>query len=128
MTRYIDADALFKAYERTGWYNNADRDEIAEKLLLEQPTVEAEPHWIPCGERLPRENEDVLVSYREKDASAAHVTGVTITSYGSVCFGCKEIHALKEWRQPFLYFHANYEVVAWMPLPKPYEVEDEKTD
>ena len=41
--RLIDADALFKAYEGTGWYNNADRDEIAERLLLEQPTIDAVP-------------------------------------------------------------------------------------
>ena len=53
MERLIDADALFKAYENVGWYNNADRDEIAEKILLEQPTVDAEPvrhgRWIDRG-------------------------------------------------------------------------------
>lgn len=43
MSRYIDADALFKTFEETEWYNNADRDEIAERLLLEQPTVDAVP-------------------------------------------------------------------------------------
>lgn len=34
----IDADALFNNLERTGWYNNADRD-IAENLVLDAPTV-----------------------------------------------------------------------------------------
>ena len=41
MMRLVDADVLFKAYENIGWYNNADRDEIAEKILLEQPLVDA---------------------------------------------------------------------------------------
>ena len=36
--RLIDADALFEAMERTGWYNNADRD-IAEDIVLCAPTV-----------------------------------------------------------------------------------------
>ena len=36
--RLIDADALFNNLERTGWYDNADRD-IAEDLVLDAPTV-----------------------------------------------------------------------------------------
>lgn len=42
MSRLIDADALFRAMEETGWYNNADRDEIAEELVLKAPTIEPE--------------------------------------------------------------------------------------
>ena len=41
--RLIDADVLFKCFERAAWYNNRDRDDIAEELLLQQPTIEAEP-------------------------------------------------------------------------------------
>lgn len=37
--RLIDADTLFLAFENAEWYNNADRDEIAEKLLLNAPTI-----------------------------------------------------------------------------------------
>lgn len=36
--RLIDADAVFNNLERTGWYDNADRD-IAEDLVLDAPTV-----------------------------------------------------------------------------------------
>ena len=35
--RLIDADAVFDNLERTGWYDNADRD-IAEDLVLDAPT------------------------------------------------------------------------------------------
>ena len=34
----IDRDALFKEFERIGWFNNADRD-IAEDALLNAPTI-----------------------------------------------------------------------------------------
>lgn len=37
--RLIDADALFEEYEKTGWFNNADRDEVAEKILIDAPTI-----------------------------------------------------------------------------------------
>lgn len=37
----ISRDALFKAFERAAWYNNADRDEIAEEILLQIPAADA---------------------------------------------------------------------------------------
>ena len=39
--RLIDADALFAEFENVDWYNNADRDEIAELLVLQAPTIDA---------------------------------------------------------------------------------------
>lgn len=40
MSRYIDADILFDAMEETEWYNNADRDEIAERLIMDAPSID----------------------------------------------------------------------------------------
>ena len=37
--RLIDADELFNQFEENGWYDNCDRDEIAETLLLNAPTI-----------------------------------------------------------------------------------------
>ena len=36
--RLIDADELFKEFERKGWYDNADRDK-AEDVLLDATTI-----------------------------------------------------------------------------------------
>ena len=41
--RPIDADELFHVFEETDWWDNADRDDVAEDLLLKQPTVDAIP-------------------------------------------------------------------------------------
>jgi hypothetical protein len=40
MRRLIDADKLFDAMEETEWYNNADRDEIAERLIMDAPSID----------------------------------------------------------------------------------------
>lgn len=99
----------------------ADLHKMVNYLLSQQ-----EQRWIPCSERLPEEDTEVLISYRYKEGEGDtdHVN-IDITSYGTVCFGGRKIHTLKEWRQPFDYFHANYEVIAWMPLPEPYRKEGE---
>ena len=93
--------------------------------IRELPSAQPEQQWIPCSERLPEEDTEVLISYRYKEGEGDtdHVN-IDITSYGTTCFGGREIHTLKEWRQPFDYFHANYEVIAWMPLPEPYKEDD----
>lgn len=90
--------------------------------LNDLPSAQPEQRWIPCSERLPEEDTEVLISYRYKEGEGDtdHVN-IDITSYGTTCFGGREIHTLKEWRQPFDYFHANYEVIAWMQLPEPYK-------
>ena len=51
MGRLIDGDALFRSIEEAEWYNNADRDEIAEKLVLNAPTIEErrQGYWVKFG-------------------------------------------------------------------------------
>ena len=80
------------------------------------------PQWIPCSERLPEDDKDVLISYRykEDEGDTNHIR-IDITSYGRMYFGGRKIESIKHWRPPFEYFESNYEVIAWMPLPKPYE-------
>lgn len=38
--RPIDASALFEAFERAAWFDNADRDDVAEELLSNAPTID----------------------------------------------------------------------------------------
>ncbi len=77
----------------------------------------AQPHWIPCSERLPEEDEDVLVCTED---------GIIEKAY----------HTLKEWCEDewewfifgtlgYSYALNDYEVIAWMPLPEPYGGENE---
>jgi hypothetical protein len=85
----------------------------------------AKPRWIPVTERLPEEDVNVLVSYcyKEGEGDTSH-SNIAITSYGHMYFGGNKV-GIHHWRAPFEYFHNNYEVIAWMPLPEPYREEAE---
>ena len=103
-------------------YINAIKTIIMMSKVLDEFAPVKHGRWIPCSERLPEEDTDVLISYRYKqgEGDTSH-SDIEITSYGTVYFGGRAIDGLKEWRAPFQYFHANYEVTAWMPLPEPYK-------
>ena len=99
------------------------------KKLIKLPSAQSEPHWIPCSERLPEEDTEVLISYRYKDGEGdtSHVN-IDITTYGQMYFGGNKVGYYKNWRAPFEYFESNYEVVAWMPLPEAYEEKKDEAD
>ena len=108
-------------------------DDINEYHLSDgkfQHWVEIQPsaqRWIPCSERLPEDDTDVLISYRYKEGEGdTRNIKIDITSYGTMYFGGNAVrdyakNNIKYWRPPFQYFNSNYEVIAWMPLPKPAE-------
>lgn len=115
-----------EAINRVGWECALN---CIEAYLRTVKPVDPVKHgkWIPCSERLPEEDVEVLITYRYKDGegdtSHAHID---ITSYGQMYFGGNKVGVHKHWRAPFEYFESNYEVIAWMPLPEPYkENEDE---
>lgn len=71
--------------------------------------------WIPCSERLPETEVNVLVTqeYDDLDLDGEHCVNVDtacLDSYG-------------DWFSVFLEdgYMENYNVIAWMPLPEPYE-------
>lgn len=141
MTDYIDRQVAIDALEREKTYSTAYKDGYAQtdyfkqynmgltdgiKALNELPSAQPEQRWIPVSERLPEEDTEVLISYRYKEGEGdtSHVD-IDITTYGQMYFGGNKVGNSKHWRAPFEYFHSNYEVIAWMPLPVPYKGEGE---
>lgn len=121
--RLIDADAVLEELKRMEVeMMPAKLAHIYTAVVVEDaPTIDAVPRWIPCEERLPNDDEDVLISYchKEGEGNTSHVY-IDITSYGQMYFGGNRVGDYKHWRAPFEYFESNYEVIAWMPLPEPY--------
>lgn len=127
MAKYKDADELLqwlssckysveKPTMRQATYNAAIND--ACRIVDIIPAVDI-PRWIPVTEKLPEEDKEVLISYRYKEGEGdtSHVN-IGINTYGAMYTGLTRV---KDWRTPFKYFHLNYEVIAWMPLPEPYK-------
>ena len=108
--RPIDADALFinldgmMEVSPTGYIHG---DTVAD-MISDAPTVEVTPKWTPCSERLPEESDYYLVTFD----SITHPVGIFFfeAQYG----GCWVDEMGNGLRSKFF--------VAWMPLPKPYEV------
>jgi hypothetical protein len=143
--RLIDADAL--DYE----LGISDRDIYVRECLQDAPTVQIEPHWIPCSERLPEINQTVLLSttdgevivgYRYKPDIVWQVTsndGRKIWVYdpenypGNIDELPKaETCGFENRDNCWLSVTSiNYDlkfagISAWMPLPEPYREDDHK--
>ena len=76
-----------------------------EKLIDAQPTIDV-PTWIPCEERLPNNDEEVIVSVEDDGADNIFKYTTTAWRYGDVWVSDNE---------------RICGIIAWMPLPKPYE-------
>ena len=120
--RLIDADELKK--DLTRFYDN---EVTAKQLIDEQPTIEPEQRWIPCSERLPEEETDVLVTRTFlgcKDGSHGWNNHIPPTIYVEVAqYFNGEWTALSDEYKIARNRHTN--PIAWMPLPEPARLEND---
>ena len=111
--RLIDADLLKKNIAK--WLQGGDPqetvmvklDDIAVSVIMEideQPTVHDSNGWIPCSERLPEVEADVLVSLRSLDV---------YTGFRANTEGCFYVEG-----EGYVEFE---NVLAWQPLLEPYK-------
>ena len=129
--RPIDADTLIEKVEKIQpWdaylskYAQGIRHcmELVSLLIKDAPTIEPERKtgkWIPVSERLPENDNDVLVQMND---GAMLVDFITESSNGWFWteFGDKPI-AWMPLPSPYLDYPK-----AWMPLPSPYREEGEE--
>ena len=78
------------------------------EYIDELPSAQLEQRWIPCSERLPAIGKPVLIS-----ALMPLCVMVYIGYLSDDVWFCDRL------------FFRSDEVVAWMPLPEPYEAESE---
>ena len=120
--RTIDADTLVN---RIVFHTDmpSEYKEQVEDTISDMPTIEPQPHWIPCNKRLPEWKTRVLF-YLEKECyydypEPQYVTdwwiqeGLFDDKYGAYVYDSPDIGKG---------IPKDY-VVAWMPLPKPWEGE-----
>lgn len=124
--RLIDADNFedrmyHEAFEKDSDMQKWDsgcwiRYKLVENVLREQPTIASEPHWIPCKERLPKEERK---TYWCCDESGYQFQARWTNNTLGICESDRWGWSICDVPQ---YSH----VVAWMPLPPlppPYTAE-----
>jgi len=130
--RLIDADVL------RGWILKQIRlsKSYTVATLDEMPTIEPETkhgEWIPCSERLPEFDEKVIAFVKNKDHERRfNMDGVYIAELKDKTpehdpEGKGNFWGLpgfdSEWTVWAWSYFAEPDVIAWMPLPEPYEGE-----
>ena len=115
--RLIDADDFgnrmyHEAFEKDTDMQRWDsgcwiRYKLFENVLREQPTVQPEPQWIPCSERLPEIGQAVICQCR------AGIINVM------------KLDSDRHWFIDPNHLYMQGFVIAWMPLPDSYK--EEKT-
>ena len=145
ISRQAAIDALEKVAELFPWkvpgnrdtydrYNEAWNDAIerAEIEIEELSSAQPEPHWIPCSERLPENNDPVNVTWvnhnpevyyadiKDKPFTAtAHYHNGRWYWYSSVTQDY--LNEYDVWTPDLV--DKDVEITAWMPLPEPYREE-----
>ena len=74
---------------------------LAPVQFARMPTVNPEPHWIPCSERLPDKGNVVLWC---NEYGSVFASEITFKNEDYWCIGNRH----------------RSELIAWMPLPEPY--------
>ena len=99
----------FNDHKRT-WKSKLKKGEEAMYLDMRGvvENIQTEPQWIPCSERLPYSQEQVIVSIQDD----AGDTRFNYTTCGWIITD-KECWIVDD--------EVNNYVIAWMPLPEPYK-------
>lgn len=102
----IERDALIAEYDRV----HVGAPGGARKLMQDAPAVN---RWIPCSERLPEKNVEVL-------AYSPYWGKIVVAMWGGEYW-------LEQWTDDDL---EQSEITHWMPLPEPpeSEVQDDETE
>ena len=94
-----------------GDFPNCERNERKATVLMENVrSIDAEPQWIPCSKRLPDESDAYLVT------NCNCVCPVELAVFKADGAYWTDAYAGERYKNGY--------ILAWMPLPERYEVEE----
>lgn len=127
--RLIDADALKRKAQKVATESWKMRITARVETVLNQfidwidnaPSIQSEPHWISCSERLPKKYGEYIITW------------ITSCAPNKRFVGLAEYDAVNEWDiingrynggwsfEGYMQSCPDVKVIAWMPLPEPYQ-------
>lgn len=128
-----EADRVYEVLHPAGCiesYEDCLKDAV--KTFKDIPSAEKQGEWIPCSERLPNEGEVVLVCMRIESYKAEWEEQRSI-EFGRISSDRYDYYEtgwewLNESGADYWQADWNNSILAWMPLPKPWEGADDEAD
>ena len=117
----ISRQAAIWLIERMKPYHQ-NADDIAE-MIANMPPVQPEQQWIPCSERMPEHEQEVLVTRHFLSDNQLKKNAITESFYVEVASWMDD-----EWTSysdEYKIKRHLHKVIAWMPLPEPWKGEKE---
>ena len=112
---YTNGSELIQTYRVEQWIEMNGIEEALKKQAAKQATSNYTSEWIPVSERLPEDDNEVLVIINGKFNNIAFDNAIEIGFYCAIDGWL--INSYLDWITP--------EVTAWQPLPEPYKGESE---
>ena len=96
------------------WSAEAVYSDVMEGALLDLPSAQSEQRWITCSKRLPEGITQVII---QTNGEAIH----------EAIYMGKDDYGHYVWKRPDNEIYWDEEVVAWMPLPTPYQPKEDES-
>ena len=103
-----EIDEWIKAFRENGHKESAADACLIQDGIIQLPSAQPEPQWIPCSERLPNGQTEVIVSCCDDAGDSKY----NYTSFGWMT---------RDGEYWIVDNEINYYVNAWMPLPEPWK-------
>lgn len=97
--------AIKATWQDTGYTDPFNVMTAIRDRIKQLPPIHTEPHWIPVTERLPEKDGEYLTTWI--DAQKKLCVNVFLVENG-----------VWYWNQKYLF--PNWRIIAWMPLPEPF--------
>ena len=118
--RLIDADALKEKID--SMWNGRPLSSLGARILVtidDAPSIDI-PQWTPCSERLPSECDEFLITW------TASVTNGPLLAFAEYETDAFLVSGGKWYLEDDMREFKDVDVIAWMPLPKPWKGADDE--
>ena len=89
---------------------------LARNIIEDLPS--ADPHWIPCSERLPKEKDAGILKKLGTEKRSEYVLATVEVKGERMTVTACTYDGKWDWNMKYAF--PDFKVVAWMPFPEPY--------